>query len=147
MTPILFLDFDGVLHPGSGRPGSMFTLADALVDALEGFDLRIVVSSSWRFHYPPSRLFGSLPQGLARHIVGTTGDAHVGRWARYQEVRQWLKLHEPKALTASPTSWSALDDARFEFPEDCAELIACDPREGFGPRQAAQLQAWLGSKT
>lgn len=144
-TPLLFLDFDGVLHPGSGRPGSMFTQAGALENALEGFDIRIVVSSSWRFHYPTAKIFASLPEGLARRIIGTTGEAQIGRWARYQEVRNWLTLNEPTALTQSPTPWRALDDAKFEFPDNCAELIACEPREGFGPRQAEALRLWLGT--
>ena len=143
--PLLFLDFDGVLHPGSGRPGAMFNRAESLMEAIEGFELRIVISSSWRFHYPAAKIFKDLPDALARRIVGTTGEAHIGRWARYQEVRNWLMLNEPSALTNSPARWRALDDASFEFPPDCPELIACNPREGFGPRQAAELQSWLSS--
>ena len=143
--PLLFLDFDGVLHPGSGTPGAMFTRAGSLVEAIEGFELRIVISSSWRFHYPAAKIFKALPDALVRRIVGTTGEAHIGRWARYEEVRNWLSLNEPSALANSPAQWRALDDASFEFPPDCPELIACNPREGFGPRQAAELQSWLSA--
>jgi len=43
-TPILFLDFDGVLHPGSGLGQTRFSRATALEAALAGRELRIVVS-------------------------------------------------------------------------------------------------------
>ncbi len=121
----------------------MFTCAPALVEAIGHHELRIVVSSSWRFHRSADEIASSLPAALARRIVGQTGEAHVGRWARYHEVKRWLEMHEPEALRSSPGWWRALDDAVFEFPGNCSELIACSPREGFGPRQAATLLSWL----
>ena len=136
--PILFLDFDGVLHPGSGLGQTRFSRATVLEAALAGHELRIVVSSSWRFHLAMDEILRALPTGLARRVAGATGEAHIGRWARFQEITAWLALHDPLA------DWRALDDAVFEFPEPCPQLIACHPQEGFGAGQALELQKWLG---
>lgn len=137
--PVLFLDFDGVLHAGSGHSGGMFTHAPALQEALGEHEVRIVVSSSWRFHKPLSEIRQWLPAALASRVVGATGEAHIGRWARFHEIRAWLDHRAPAA------DWRALDDATFEFPNPCPQLIACHPQEGFGPRQADALRGWLES--
>ena len=81
-----------------------------------------------------------LPTGLAHRVVGATGPAHLGRWPRFHEIKAWLDRHDPLA------DWRALDDAVFEFPKPCRQLIACDPQEGFGPRQAQELARWLGAR-
>lgn len=136
-VPLLFLDFDGVLHPGSGVDSGFLCRASDLEEALSGHDLRIVVSSSWRFHMEMEEIVGMLPPGLAQRVVGVTGEAHIGRWPRFHEIRAWVQAQEPLA------NWRALDDARLEFPSPCPELIACDPRTGFGVEQAGELRRWL----
>lgn len=87
------------------------------------------------------RVLQELPAGLAQHVVGATGPAHIGRWARFHEIKAWLDRHAPLA------DWRALDDAVFEFPKPCSQLIACHPQEGFGPRQAQELARWLGARS
>ena len=136
-SPLLFLDFDGVLHTGSGRAGAMCHLAPALDDAIGESPLRIVIASSWRFHRELDEIVAWLPASLGERVVGATGDAVPGRWSRYNEIRQWLSANEPAA------AWRALDDAVFEFQDGCPELIACNPRQGFGPEQARTLRSWL----
>ncbi len=135
---LLFLDFDGVLHPGSGAPGDVFGQAPALEAALAPWRCDSVISSSWRFHAPVQAILQQLPQGLSRRVVSCTGPAHVGRWPRYHEIRAWLDINGGRA------SWRALDDAAFEFPDACPQLIRCNPRTGFGAREAQAVHAWLG---
>lgn len=139
-TPILFLDFDGVLHPGSGVDSGFMCRAPDLEEALSGHDLRIVVSSSWRFHMEMNEILDMLPAGISQRVVAATGDAHIGRWPRFHEIRAWVQVNEPLA------NWRALDDARLEFPDPCPELIACDPRTGFGSEQAGSLRRWLRAR-
>jgi hypothetical protein len=140
ITPILFLDIDGVLHPGSGLGGTRLMHAEALEAAIDGLSVQVIISSSWRFHLPMEEILQELPAGLAKRVVGTTGPAHIGRWPRFHEIKAWLDRHDPLA------DWRALDDAVFEFPKPCRQLIACDPQEGFGPRQAQELARWLGAR-
>jgi hypothetical protein len=139
ITPILFLDFDGVMHPASYIKGQNFCCAPWLEAVVAKHELRLVVSSSWRFHYPMDAILRSMPPALAHRVVGTTGDAHIGPWARFHEIKAWLAQNDPLA------DWRAADDAAFEFPKPCPELIACNPQHGFGARQAGELTLWLRS--
>jgi hypothetical protein len=139
-APVLFLDFDGVLHPGSGLGDTRLMHAEALDTALDGLSVQVVISSSWRFHLSMQEILQELPTGLAQRVAVATGPAHIGRWARFQEIKAWLDRHAPSV------DWRALDDAVFEFPKPCPQLIACHPQEGFGPRQAQELARWLGAR-
>lgn len=134
---LLFLDFDGVMHPTSAGTAELFCRAEPLLAALDGSDCAIVISSSWRHHHPLSTLLARLPRGISDRVVGTTGEPHVGRWPRHREIVAYVNGHEPSAC------WRALDDSRIEFPPGCPELIACDPNHGFGSSQARVLKEWL----
>ncbi len=137
MEPLLFLDFDGVLHPTSGRPNDRFCRGELLGEALAGSRCAIVISSSWRHHYSLGELIEALPSSLRDRVIGATGDPHVGRWPRYNEIATYLRQ------VGGGAAWRALDDSWIEFPEACAQLIVCDPNVGFAGTQAAQLRRWL----
>ena len=122
MIPILFLDIDGVLHPGSGLDSGLMCRAEDLADAIAGQEVRIVISSSWRFHRELEKIAGMLPEAISERVIGATGDAYIGRWPRYNEIRNWVAANDPLV------DWRALDDARLEFPNPCPPLISCDPR-------------------
>ena len=141
MTPrILFLDFDGVLHPGSGVDSGFLCRAPDLEEALAGQDLRIVVSSSWRFHMEMDEILEMLPAGIAQRVVGATGDAHIGRWPRFHEIRAWVEVNEPLA------NWRALDDARLEFPDPCSEPKPVRGSHAMSSGQAGSLRRWLRAR-
>ena len=138
---LLFLDFDGVLHPTSATAGQWLVGAGGLAEAMANFECSIVISSSWRHHHPLQRLIKMLPTRLAERVVGTTGAAYIGQQARHMEILAYLE----QASDRLP-QWRALDDSRFEFPTDCPELIACNPNTGFSLRQATVLRNWLTDK-
>jgi hypothetical protein len=138
---VLFLDIDGVLHPGNGADGCLMCSAKQLEDALSDHELRIVISSSWRFHMELEEIVERLPAGIADRVVDATGDAHIGRWPRFNEIRNWVVVNDPLV------DWRALDDAKLEFPNPCTQLIACDPRTGFAVDQATALRKWLSCRS
>lgn len=140
MPRILFLDFDGVLHPNLCDPGDWFSNMPVLESAVEGLDVRIVISSSWRFHHDHPSLLRRFPGSLRSMVVGTTGSAFVGRHARHQEILSWISRN-PEAGDAD--SWRALDDAAFEFPKVCAQLIRCDGAKGMSQSEAELVRKWL----
>ena len=135
-VPLLFLDFDGVLHPSLQGIKGYFTRAPLLSDALDGLACDIVISSSWRFHFPPDELPGYLMPLLRERVVGFTGPAVVGRHARYMEIQSYVKR---RAIV----SWRALDDSFFEFPDNCPQLILCDGSIGIQEPQMVALRKWL----
>ena len=136
-VPTLFLDFDGVLHPNLTPPPQRFSQLPLLVEAIGHSSVEIVISSSWRFEWSLARMKGFFPESLRPRIVGTTGPAHIGRHARWQEITRYCS-------EAAISNWRALDDARFEFPDPCEQLIACDGGRGLEHRQCEVLRLWLG---
>ena len=132
----LYLDFDGVLHPNFVQKGEIFSRMSLLEEALEGHTPSLVISSIWRFHETPAYLRNLLPAALRPLLIGTTGDAHVGRWARWEEITRHARSWGIK-------DWRALDDAAMEFPPGCPNLILCDGRKGLQAAQVQLLRAWL----
>ena len=132
----LFLDFDGVLHANLSPEDGYFGRASELVVAIGSFPLDIVISSSWRFHYTVAEISRKLPQEIREQVVGRTGEAVIGRHARWKEIHAYCTRHGIE-------DWRALDDAWFEFPPDCPELLLCDGATGLGPAALICLRQWL----
>jgi len=146
---ILFLDFDGVMHPsraymGQHGPelagdGSLFMWADLLATALaEHPGVQIVLSTSWVRRLPYMQVCGYLPPMLRRRVIGSTwhrirteADYSKGLpfsyWqtaSRYQQVRRWVDLYRV-------TRWLAIDDHAEEWAEaDRARLIHTNGETG-----------------
>lgn len=135
MAKTLFLDFDGVLHcmaQTASKPFDRLGLIEPLVDVAP---FEIVISSSWRFHFELSEIRERL--GRLRHfVVGTTGEAVIGRYARHREILEYVRHYRIE-------DWRALDDAYLEFRENSSELILCDPRVGVSEKEVEALKGWL----
>jgi hypothetical protein len=135
----LYLDFDGVLHPGHAQPNERFCLQGVLVDSISGYELDIVVSSSWRFQYTLTKLKSVLHDDIGRRITGITGDAVVGSYSRWREI-------ERHAMFNRVRDFRVLDDSGFLFPPDCGALILCDGARGMQAAQGDELRQWLQAK-
>ncbi len=149
---LLFLDFDGVLHPTSAPGANPDLCFSRVADLAEAFgeadaadasagarDCQIVITSSWRHDYEMPALLAHFPPALRQRIIGATGLPVIGRWARYEEIRAFLRDAAPLA------QWRALDDSFNEFPPGCPELIRCDPNTGLAAAQVRMLKRWLAS--
>lgn len=131
LSPILFLDFDGVLHPNAAAPVDRWSGLPPLLDLLGQWpDCDVVMASSWRHHGSWDEVLASLPTALADRLQGCTGLPHIGPLARYREILDFWGFH------GQGRPWIALDDAVWEFPSGCRQLIPCDGAVG---AQAAQL--------
>ncbi len=138
---IIFLDFDGVLHPSpSGERGIFFHL-DRFEAVLREFPfVKVVISSSWREGYPEDVVTGIFSEDIQRRILGITplGDGEPP-FHRHAEIQAWL------SETAYRGPWIALDDAKNEFPENCEQLLLCQTAVGFDDKVAQQLRAILAT--
>lgn len=141
---VVFLDFDGVLHPAGLPPydeppasfvsTGFFGWLPALVQVLRPHpDVAIVVHSTWRYTHDVDEL---------RLLLGTLRPRVVGatpRGPRYESIEWWLH--------ANPlfVSHRILDDDAREFPTPPPpELILCDPTTGVAaPGVLAKLRIWL----
>ena len=132
----LFLDFDGVLHPNLAKPEELLKQLPPMSEVLEGCDVRIVISSSWRFHHTLDEILAQLPADICDRVMGTTGPAVIGKFSRWKEILAYVQCYKLK-------DWRALDDSAFEFPADCRELILCDGSTGMGHLELELLTKWL----
>lgn len=135
---ILFLDFDGVLHPenlGENNRELLFCCSPLLHEILRaapGVD--VVFSTSWRLLYPLDALKEMVTKGspdLRERFIGIT--PHFDQRERKQgcvaqredEIRAWLKSNGRDGHR-----WLALDDCTHYFHPGCAELYLCDWQTG-----------------
>ena len=150
---ILFLDFDGVLHPDAvylqrGRPelrteGSLFMWAPQLIEALRPYPgLRIVLSTSWVEWRGYRRTRAELPEVLQSRVIGATWHSRVDpvEWqmlTRYEQIRRYLGNRQE--------SWLALDDDNADWADaDRQRLVWCNGETGIGnPETRARLQRVL----
>ena len=128
--PIVFLDFDGVLHPAdylnfntiNGElvlaNDSRFCWAEDLWNLIREFDCHLVIHSSWRNSYTLDQLRDLLPTELGKRVVGLT----VGE-NRHQSILAYVQKTQVK-------SYIILDDAADEFPRECVELLLCENNMG-----------------
>lgn len=149
---ILFLDFDGVLHPGDvyHTQGSgivlradghnLFEHADLLVELLAPYpDVRIVLSTSWVAALRSySRARDCLPQALQKRVFSATWHSSFGHnsaWGggfdrfswnaltRYEQIRMYVRRH-------GLVNWLALDDDDAGWPDDQRHRLVCTDKWG-----------------
>jgi hypothetical protein len=150
---ILFLDFDGVLHPDNVRlaqygyseplvpemlePGfALFCWAETLASILDDEDphgrIKIVLSTSWVNHFPDAA--GYLPASVRERVIGEIKHGHLPRGAL---VAHHAELNAMKR-------WVAIDDDCKDWPVDHLDrLIRCNGKLGLS---APDVQKQLREK-
>ncbi len=144
---ILFLDYDGVLHPDPCMdPRRLFENAPRLTVLLEEFpEVGVVLSTSWRNVRTEAEVLDPLPAPLRARIIGCTprysdcsGTGARAPFRRQAECEQWLRTH---GMAQDP--WWALDDRPDWFAPYCENLLECNPHRGFDERMALRLHSVL----
>lgn len=155
---LLYLDFDGCLHPDDvwrhPRRGvelgplaaghTLFEHAHLLCDILEPHPaIRIVLSTTWvqvlRYSYAVKRL----PIQLQLRVVGATYHSSMNRDAFRSVPRGYQVLAD--VARRKPSAWVALDDDTEGWPKDHLDrLVQSHPTLGLGgPGVAQQLSEQL----
>jgi hypothetical protein len=145
-SAILFVDFDGVLHPdavyASGPKKSpniklqaaghrLFENTEFLESALMDYPhVAIVLSTTWCLHYGFEYAKGQLTPSLQSRVLGTTFDPkypHFWRmphWSRYDQILSDVSGRRPAA-------WLAVDDDPLGWPEiEQYSLVLTTPELG-----------------
>jgi hypothetical protein len=134
---VLFLDFDGVLHPAEGASDSTrFRWLQVLEQMLDGHrDVQIVVHSSWRYEYSDREL-RELLGGLGSRFIGS-----VPRLPREGAIEMVLQANRGRI-----TSHLVLDDDAREFTAGRLNLLRCEPSLGVSdPNVQSAITDWLHS--
>lgn len=145
---ILFLDFDGVLHPQPCNLDEEFCYLPRLEGVLRDYpEVRVVVSSMWRHDQDLETLQSYFSEDIRQRVFDVTPDVPGPRttsWpefflakVRHSEIIDWLKLN------GYTGPWVALDDAVKEFPSPCLQLVPCQTAVGFIESVERQLRTYL----
>lgn len=136
MSRVLFLDFDGVLHPAGGPPGETlpFEWVAQLNELLDAHaEVLLVVHSSWRERFSAEEL---------RDFLGPLGDRLLGaveRGPKAQAILAFVREH-PEI-----ERWMVIDDSASEFSTVFeSTVVICDPAKGIcDPVAQAAVRRWL----
>jgi hypothetical protein len=144
---ILFLDFDGVMHPDAAEQDQHFRCASRIEEVLRDFPaVQVVISSSWREAYTLEQIRGFFSPDIAARIHDVTPVLVAAEmlpealcsFMREGECLTWMKLHRPEG-----TPWIALDDQAWRFQPMCPNLLLTDPKTGFTDENAQTLRQHL----
>jgi len=149
VSPVLFLDFDGVLHPSDAPSGAMFCHLPAFEVVLRDHpSWDIVLSTDWRITQLLDDLKAPFSPDIAARIIGVTPDLSLpfdAAGARQREIEHWMAMNRPGA------HWLAIDDRIEGFSEHCGQLFlvwrSFDYAPGLTPDQLTDLRRRLNSGT
>jgi hypothetical protein len=144
---ILFLDFDGVLHPDPCHDAAqLFEHAPRLAGVLDDFpEVSVVLSTSWRTERTIDDLVAALPEPMRPRVLGVTPLSSAFRvpprlmpYRRQAECERWLEDND-----AGARDWLALDDRASWFEPYFDALIECDSLRGFDEFAERRLRSAL----
>ena len=142
---ILFLDFDGVLHPEGEdhihNGGIDFCFLPRQEALLREFPhVKIVISSSWREQLLCETLLKPFSSDIQGRMLGAAPPSGFGLpppcRQREGEILAWLQIHD-----AVDEPWVALDDSYLQFEHCKDHLVACGSFTGFDDKASAELRA------
>jgi len=137
---ILFLDFDGVLHPGNPiDPRQRYAHVPLLADWLRRWpDVHVVISSAWRARLSLAQIKDIFPTDIQPRVVGATPSLPAGPLQREREILAWLMAHGN-----ATTPWAALDDDADQFSVGSPFLVPCYIGEGLTEHALSELEQRL----
>lgn len=138
---ILFLDFDGVLHPVGKRTGGETTFAN--LPLLEEWlrankHVNVVISSSWREVMDLEILQHIFSEDLHSRVIDAcpiVPSEPDPEFCRHAEIMAWIKKNNYQG------NWLALDDTGYEFPPEFPQLVLCDREIGIDKAIIEELTA------
>ena len=155
---VLYLDFDGVLHPepvyrhpkgglylGADCAGhALFENAGLLIDALEPYpQVAIVLSTSWVRVLGYSRAKAYLPERLRRRVIGATFHSCMNK-AEFDAMTRGAQVLAD-ARRRGVAQWLAIDDDSEGWLSAAeSHLVLTDEKQGLAkPESFAELAAKL----
>jgi hypothetical protein len=143
---ILFLDFDGVLHPEPSTTAQHFMCLPRLENVLRDHPtVEIVISSTWRETRTISELRLLFSEDISMRIIGVTPSwkdhqdlLDVIGYQRQTEIEAWLRASEEPWR-----QWVAIDDKPWLFKPFLPNLIRTDSEIGFDEDADTRLREFF----
>ena len=143
---ILFLDFDGVLHPSPTANETVFSRLQHLWAILRARpDVDVVLSTSWREHFDPDVMLDFVTSNGAENLRARfIGSNPVLRCAQsFQREAECLAWLHGNGMHGRP--WLAVDDDSAGF-EDSTHLYLVDQKAGLTQTDVLQILARFQQK-
>ena len=140
MTMLLFLDFDGVLHPAGSQEKEQFSRLPRLEKVLRAHaGLQVALTTDWQVEHPLDELRAKFSSDIAPRIIGCVPSTkRKGAQTRYERIQRFLRKNAWQR-----DAWVALDDLEDEFPAHCPRLVLCRPEVGFDEDAEGKLRGRL----
>lgn len=144
-APLLYLDFDGVVHHENVRVGPdgapvlvappryhLFQHVQLLEELLAPFPVvRIILSTKWVLRVGAVEAANRLPESLRARVVGTF--VPPGAQADFWRAPKGLLVTED-VERRRPVAWLAVDDEQVGWPAwALPHVVFSDPYEGISP--------------
>lgn len=141
---LVFLDFDGVLHPGLGEDCPLVHLP-RFEDVMREFAFNVVLSTSWRQGSKLRTLRDLFSPDLRSRVIGMTPvidrrEPPYPIHRRYVEIQDFLRRRAPNR------AWLAIDDDARNFPPGCSQLMLTDPARGLDTETMHGLRRRLAAE-
>jgi hypothetical protein len=110
---ILFLDFDGVLHPDPCEKNELFCNLVNFEALLRAYpDIEVVISSTWRLTFDITSLRSYFSEDLQHRIIDKTPRCSAVNYPRGRECEEWLQREQRQDEV-----WLAIDDWPYHFDD------------------------------
>jgi hypothetical protein len=137
-SPVLFLDFDGVLHPAGCPASHRFMHLPRFQKVMHEYPEVEIVLSVMQPQADRAHKLRALFSPLIRtRVLGDTLDTECEEQMRYRQILKFMRQHRRTA------PWLALDDSQEEFPPRCPQLVLCEPGKGFDEETETHLRLKL----
>jgi hypothetical protein len=153
--PVLYLDFDGVLHPNEvyqtkrgivlRAPGhALFEHVPILERLLSPHpEVRIVLSTSWVIAKGFTFARNQLSASLRTRVIGATFHQRYMRRDEFANMSRGMQIYSDSTRRGAG-GWIALDDDSYGWPRaNSHQLVHCDEDVGIA---SEQTQAELASR-
>lgn len=127
---VLFLDFDGVLHPGAS--GTFINLPALECILREHPNVDVIISSSWRESASKDYLRSLFSMDIAERVVGITPSL-LGPAQREREILSFVTENHI-------CNWVAIDDEESLFTPGCPFLLLTDRHDGLTVEKQTDLR-------
>lgn len=131
---VLFLDFDGVMHPAES--GSLALMPNLIRLLLAAPEVDVVLSTNWRLNASRDYLLDLFPVEIRHRIAGVTPEAEEGAFERERECEEYLARHSIDRAVA-------VDDDASLFSPSWHRLFLVDRYQGLTAEQAERLIGFL----
>ncbi|MBM5572502.1 MULTISPECIES: HAD domain-containing protein [Deefgea] len=129
---IIFLDFDGVLHPGFDNTFSQLPKFERLLRSVP--DIEVVISSSWREGRAFQELKNIFNYKLQHRIIGITPSISLSN--RQIEIEHYCQEH-------LIFNYLILDDSEELFSRNCKGLYLINHETGLTDEDIKFIKRWF----